>query len=59
MAFTRSRGPSVGSTPVVSLPAAFNPYDIGSDYLLGIATDDDGVQFVHSFNFADGEQSSQ
>ena len=35
---------------VVSLPATFNPYDIGSDYLLGIATDNNGVQFVQQFH---------
>lgn len=34
---------------VVSLPAAFNPYDTGPDFLLGIATANDGVQVVQQF----------
>jgi hypothetical protein len=30
----------------VTLPAHFQPYDIGADYVLGVARDDDGVQTV-------------
>ena len=41
--------PFGGPIAAVNLPAGFNPYDIGSDYVLGIATDNDGVQFVQQF----------
>ena len=42
---------AAGGAPIarVRMPARFVPNDIGDDYLLGIATDEDGVQFVKMF----------
>jgi hypothetical protein len=42
---------STGGAPIarVRTPARFVPNDIGEDYLLGIATDEDGVQFVQMY----------
>ncbi len=31
------------------LPANLRVFDIGADYLLGIAVDDEGVQFIHQY----------
>jgi hypothetical protein len=35
----------------IRMPAAFQPNDIGSGYILGILPDDDGVQSVHKYSF--------
>ncbi len=33
----------------VSMPAAFVPNEVGADYLLGMITDEDGVQSIHRY----------
>jgi hypothetical protein len=31
------------------MPSRLTVHDIGSDYIVGVATDDDGVQSVHLY----------
>ena len=38
----------------VTLPAHFHPYDIGADYVVGVARDDDGVQTVVQYALRSG-----
>ena len=43
------------ATAAVDVPADFRIDEIGSDYLLGVATDGDGVQTVRMYSLRRGE----